>query len=992
LADSAPAAILTTEALRDADWLVETGAPILVGDIETAVGRDDNPQVDGLTGRSLAYVIYTSGSTGEPKGVLVEHRNILRLTINNTFAPLDAGDCIAHLANPAFDASTWEIWGALLCGARVSIIPPDVVFDSARLNRAMIESGVTAIFMTVGLFNEYQDALAPAFSRMKHVLVGGDALDPRKVALALATEQRPERLLNAYGPTETTTFAVTHRIESVREGARSIPIGRPIANTRVYLLDPALQPVPVGVSGELYIGGDGVARGYFNRPELTAERFLRDPFVADADPDARMYKTGDLCRWLPDGTIEFLGRNDFQVKIRGFRIELGEIEARLVACEGVREAVVLARSDHGGPKRLVAYCLADDDLDVAALRESLATSLPDYMMPSAFVRMQSWPLTTNGKLDRKALPEPEDQAYARREYEAPEGEFELLAASVWAELLKIERVGRHDNFFELGGHSLIAVTMIERIRKQRFQIDIRSLFTAPTLKDFAAGFRREGGEAVATAPANGIPADAVRIVPDMLPLVSLTQAEIDTIVAEAEGGVENIQDIYPLSPLQEGILFHSRSAHHDDIYLITQLIDFPDRERRQEFLSALELVVHRHDILRTGFFWSALSEPVQVVHRRARFACETVARDPAFATVAAQLAARFDPANCRLDLSRAPLFRLCAVDDPDSSRAVLAIGFHHLVMDHTSLDLILDEAAAIANGNAAELPPSVPFRDYIWQARINADRQAQTAFFTRMLADIDQPTAPFGLSEMNDTARGLDEHRRNLPAELCLELRERARSLGVGAAAMMHLAWAMLLARATGMDRVVFGTVLFGRMDSGQNSDRALGLFINTLPVRIDLADLGVAEAVKRTQAALAELLHHEHASLAVAQRCSGVPTATPLFTSIFNYRYSATTGAALGDTIVQDVEGGERTNFPIALSVDDYGDTFGLVAQVMRDVGAERVCDFMQTALERLLEALRSDPTARIDAIDTLPPTESERIVVRWNQTARDYPRDLCV
>ena len=990
LADSAPTAILTTEALRDADWLVETGAPILVGYSETGEGRDDNPQVVGLTGRSLAYVIYTSGSTGEPKGVLVEHRNILRLTINNTYAPLTAGDCVAHCSNPAFDASTWEIWGALLNGARLLVVPSDTVLDPQTLNRALIDGGATALWLTVGLFNEYLDTLAPAFAGLNHLLIGGDALDPRKVAQALAAEQRPKRLVNGYGPTETTTFAVTHCVERVAEGARSIPIGRPIAHTRVYLLDPGLQPVPIGVSGELYIGGDGVARGYLNRPDLTAERFLRDPFVA-AD-DARIYKTGDLCRWLADGTIEFLGRNDFQVKIRGFRIELGEIEARLAACEGVREAVVLARSDHGGPRRLVAYCLADGVLDVAALRVSLATSLPDYMLPSAFVRMESWPLTANGKLDRETLPEPEEQAYARREYEAPEGESEILVAATWAELLKLDRVGRHDNFFELGGHSLIAVTMIERIRKRGLQVDIRSLFTAPTLKDFAAGLRRERGDAVETVPANAIPAGAADIAPDMLPLVSLTQAEIDTIVAVVVGGASNIQDIYPLSPLQEGILFHSRSPHHDDIYLITQLIDFPDRGRLDQFLSALEVVVHRHDILRTGFFWSALSEPVQVVHRRVGSACETLTRDPAFATVAAQLAAQFDPARCRLDLSRAPLFRLCTVDDPESSRAVLAIGFHHLVMDHTTLDLVLDEAAAIARGEAAELPPSVPFRNYIWQARINADHHAHNEFFTRMLADIDQPTAPFGLSEMNETAAGLDEHRRDLPAVLCLELRERSRFLGVGPAAMMHLAWAMLLARATGMDRVVFGTVLFGRMDSGQNSDRALGLFINTLPVRIDLAGLGVAEAVKRTQAALAELLHHEHASLAAAQRCSGVPAATPLFTSIFNYRYSGTTGGALDGAIVQDIEGGERTNFPIALSVDDYGDAFGLVAQVMRDVGAERVCDFMQTALEKLLDALRSDPATRVDAIDTLPPTERERILVHWNETARDYPRDLCV
>ncbi|WP_255356366.1 amino acid adenylation domain-containing protein, partial [Lysobacter sp. Root983] len=260
-----------------------------------------------------------------------------------------------------------------------------------------------------------------SLAQLRYLLVGGDALDPRTIRSVLAQAQRPAHLINGYGPTETTTFACTHLIEALAEDATSVPIGRPIANTQVYILDAQGEPVPVGVAGELHIGGDGVARGYLNQPALTAERFVRDPF--SADPQARMYKTGDLGRWLPDGTIEYLGRNDFQVKIRGFRIELGEIEARLAACADVREAVVLAREDVPGDKRLVAYVVPSAGAEPTGvqLREALQAQLPEYMVPSAFMVLDAFPLTPNGKLDRKALPAPDGSSLVQREYEAPQG-------------------------------------------------------------------------------------------------------------------------------------------------------------------------------------------------------------------------------------------------------------------------------------------------------------------------------------------------------------------------------------------------------------------------------------------------------------------------------------------------------------------------------------------------------------------------------------------
>ncbi|MEQ1514840.1 MAG: amino acid adenylation domain-containing protein, partial [Lysobacteraceae bacterium] len=339
--DSAPVAILSHSSVIDR--LPAVTCPVLLLDTQwmrMATCPQTNPQTP-ICSSNLLYVMYTSGSTGQPKGVMIEHRSVLRLVVNSAYAPVGPGDCVAQCANPAFDASTWELWAALLNGARAHVVPSQAVLDPDALCCALIDGEVNALWLTVGLFNEYAPILAPAFDRLRYLLIGGDVVDPRSVARALARSQRPQRLINGYGPTETTTFAATYTIDPTADYARGIPIGRPIANTQIYLLDRYSEPVPIGATGELHIGGDGVARGYLNRPELTAERFLRDPF--SADPAARMYKTGDLGRWMADGNIEYLGRNDFQVKIRGFRIELGEIEAALAACEGVREAVVIAR-------------------------------------------------------------------------------------------------------------------------------------------------------------------------------------------------------------------------------------------------------------------------------------------------------------------------------------------------------------------------------------------------------------------------------------------------------------------------------------------------------------------------------------------------------------------------------------------------------------------------------------------------------------------------
>ncbi|WP_154586227.1 non-ribosomal peptide synthetase, partial [Burkholderia pseudomallei] len=473
--------------------------------------------------RRLAYVIYTSGSSGEPKGVMNEHRGVVNRLwwMQQTYA-LDERDAVLQKTPFSFDVSVWEFFWPLMSGARLVIAKPEGHKDPAYLSELIDRERVTTLHFVPSMLQAFleDEGAARGCGSVKRVMCSGEALPPSLVKRFYRC--LPDaRLHNLYGPTEA-AVDVTAWACDAEEGGASVPIGRPIANTRIYVLDEYGQPVPRGVAGELYIGGVQVARGYLNRPELTRERFVDDPFVAGG----RLYKTGDLARWRTDGSLEYLGRNDFQVKIRGFRIELGEIEAQLAKVAGVRETVVLAReaapdtkrhaasnensASNSGEKRLVAYYTGD--ADATALRAQAAQHLPSYMVPSAYVRLDAWPLTPNGKLDRHALPAPADDAYARAEYEAPQGAKEEALAAIWKDLLPVERISRHDNFFELGGHSLLAITLIEHMRRANLHADVTTLFTAPTLADLAVRVGASRGDTY--VPPNLIPGDAANGTPE----------------------------------------------------------------------------------------------------------------------------------------------------------------------------------------------------------------------------------------------------------------------------------------------------------------------------------------------------------------------------------------------------------------------------------------------------------------------------------------------
>ncbi|MEE4753798.1 amino acid adenylation domain-containing protein [Pseudomonas alliivorans] len=957
LTDSAPNVVLTQQALLSR--VPELAATVIAFDQPSWPERLDNPQVAGLTCANLAYVIYTSGSTGQPKGVMVEHR-----TLNNlidwhcqTF-DLRAGSHTASVAGFGFDAMAWEVWPALCAGATLHLPPAEVGNEQldALLDWWIAQPLQVAFLPTpVAEYAFSRDLRHPTLSTL---LIGGDRLRQFHRDPGFA-------VINNYGPTEATVVATSGRL--LPDG--SLDIGKPIANTRVYLLDERQQLVPLGVAGEVYVAGDSVARGYLNRPDLTAERFLRDPFQSNCE--ARMYRTGDLARWNADGTLEYLGRNDDQVKIRGVRIELGEIEAQLSQLPGIEEALVVAREDEPGQPRLAAYFIERDgslSTPVSELRAALLAVLPGYMVPSAFVRLDAWPLTANGKVDRRALPVPDRDALPGRDYEAPQGAVETAVAEIWSSLLHVERVGRHDHFFELGGHSLLAVSLIAQMRRQGLDADIRTLFAQPTLAALAAAI---GNSQQTQVPANPIEPGCLRITPDMLPLVALEQADINLIVASVPGGVANVQDIYPLGPLQAGIFYHHLSAGGDDPYQLQARFAFTDRSRLNAFCTALQRVIARNDVLRTSLCWEGLETPVQVVWRQATLPVIEVALDDLV---------RAEP----LGLEQAPLLRLIHADDPANGRIVAVLLFHHLIMDHMALELLSHELQAMLLDQEAQLPAPVPYRNYIAQTLQGQGDQGHELFFREQLGDLDEPTLPYSQGWLP----GADvpgEARQPLTADLSRKVRDQARVLGVSAASLMHLAWAQVLGQLSGREKVVFGTVLLGRLQGGEGVERTLGVFINTLPLRIDLAGQSAQEAVLQAHRRLSGLLTHEHAPLALAQRCSALPAGAPLFSALLNYRHSAAPGAADAPASeawqgIELLEADERSNYPLTLSVDDLGEGFDLTALTSAGIDARRVCAYMVCAVEALVETLAQAPRMGLDTRDLLPAAERIELLNGFN------------
>ncbi|HSU13785.1 non-ribosomal peptide synthetase, partial [Longimicrobium sp.] len=969
LEDSAPAVLLTHPPQAATAALLSAGSAIPVLDLAAgepwAVHPATNPGRDGLGAANLAHVLFTSGSTGRPKGVMLEHGSLVnRLAWMQDRYGMQPDEALLQKTPFSFDVSFWEFFWPLMVGARLVMARPGGHRDPAYLVATIRREGITTAHFVpsmLPLFLEHPES--ETCTSLLRVPVSGEA-----VSMALV-RQFHERLpgaglFNQYGPTE--SGEVTEW--ACDPGAERVSIGRAIHNSAVYVLDRAGEPVPVGVAGELFIGGVAVARGYLGRPRLTAERFVPDPF---GEPGARLYRTGDLCRWLADGTLEYLGRTDFQVKVRGFRVEPGEIEARLASHPGVREAVVLALDDGAGGKRLVAYFVGEA-LESEALRTHLSRQLPEYMVPAAFVRLDALPLNPNGKLDRRALPAPGADAFASRGYEAPEGETEQTLADIWSELLGVERVGRGDHFFALGGHSLLAVRVVSRVRQALgVEASIGDLFVRPVLADFARG------------------------------LETAARAE-ETAVAPVERGGP-----MPLSFGQQRFWFVEQMQGAGAAFHLPLRLRLKGELDREALVRALERIVARHEALRTSFpetegvpaqrIWAVEESPFHLFEQDLTALPD--AEDELRRLMRDEVGAPFDLA--RGPLVRGRLVRLAGDDH------VLLVTMHHIVSDGWSMEIFTRELgalyAAFALGRADPLPPlPVQYADYTaWQ------RHRMDGDVLRRQADYWRETLS-GAPELLDlpTDRPRPARQDFAGASLGVELDE-ALVAGVAALSRRHgttpfmtvlAAWAVVLGRLSGQDDVVVGTPAAGR-GSGE-FEGLIGFFVNTLALRVELSGAPtVAELLGRVRARALEAQRNQDVPFEqVVERVRPARSLahTPIFQAILAWQEVPGGGAlelpGLEVVRLDAVEEEAAAQFDLSLGLTPGGGRIAGNVIYSTALFDRATVERYAGSLRRVLEEMAADDAKPVSRLDLLSAAERRRVVEEFNDRRAKSPREAFV
>ncbi|WP_051240536.1 non-ribosomal peptide synthetase [Paenibacillus alvei] len=909
----------------------------------------DGTNLKSLTGPThLAYVNYTSGSTGTPKGVCVTQRGVVRLVAQASYVDICESDVFLQGSTISFDAATFEIWASLLNGASLALMPPTSL-SLEDWTQAIRKYQVTIVWLTAGLFSVMAEHQLEGLAGVKQLLVGGDIVSKPHVKKVL--ERYPNlRLINGYGPTENTTFTCCHTISLEDMDRSTIPIGRPISNTQVYVLDRAGMLLPLGAVGELYAAGEGVARGYLNLPELTAERFVDNPFT----PGGKMYRTGDLARWLPDGTLEYVGRTDQQVKIRGYRIEVGEIEALLGQIDALREAVVIARTAENGERQLCAYVVADRKLAAGELREHLAQRLPNYMIPAYFVQIDRIPLTANGKIDRKALPAPEENLLAAAEYAAPRTRVEAQLVNIWKEILGLDRVGVRDNFFEIGGHSLRATTMVSRLHKElQVNVPLRDVFRFSTIELLA--------EAIADREQQ-------------------TFTAIEPVEEQAYYAVSSAQKrLYILHQLEETGLSYN-------LPIVLELQGALDRQR---FESALHKLIARHETLRTSFHM-AEGEPVQCVHHEVGFTAEYVQASETEATEAVRTFIR------AFHLEQPPILRVGLIELA-SERHLFVLDMHHIISDGVSIGILVDEFARLYEGE--ELPPlRIQYKDYAaWQQSETQikRKQQEEAYWLNMFS------GPIPVLELpTDYVRPVVQSFQGeamsfmLGNPLSQRLKRIAAETGSSLYMVLLAIYTTLLHKYSGQEAIVVGTPIAGRSHSDLES--LVGMFVGTLAIRSYPAGnktfLSYVEEIKETMLDAYEHQGYPFEELVEKVQVKRDRSRNPIFDTMF----------VLQNMEQRDlqIQGLHIQPYAIEHSVAKFDLTFQLVEvengiscsiEYASSLFKRETIARMAKHFEQLIHAVTANPQAQIASLEILTAEERAQLEAR-NAIASEYPREATV
>ncbi|MCC5666990.1 amino acid adenylation domain-containing protein [Nostoc sp. CHAB 5784] len=930
---------------------------------QIALHSDSNP-IHGVTRDNLAYVIYTSGSTGRPKGVAIEHHSTVALLTwaKEVFATEDLAGVLAS-TSICFDLSVFELfvplsWGGLVILAQNALDLPTL---PAAAQVTLINTVPTAMAELV------RSQGIPASVRIVNL-----AGEPLQNQLVQQIYQLPnvQQVFNLYGPSEDTTYST---FALIKKGDTLVTIGRPIANTQVYLLDKKLQPVPIGVPGELYIGGDGLARGYLNRPDLTQEKFISNPF--SNQPNSRLYKTGDKARYLTDGNIEFKGRLDNQVKIRGFRIELGEIETAIAQYPGVRETAVIAREDVPGQKYLAAYIVPNHSEALASsdLRGFLKEKLPDYMIPGAFVILSALPLTPNGKVDRRALPAPDFQPELQRSSVAPRTPIEEMLASIWTDVLRIELVGVHHNFFELGGHSLLATQVISRVRDTfAVELPLRSLFEAPTIAEFASR--------VENSLKNGQSQEA-------LPLLPIPRSES-----------------IPLSFAQARLWFLDQLQPNSAFYNIPLALRLSGQLNIAALQSSINEIIQRHEALRTNFTTQE-GQPVAVIAATLNCQLQVVnllhIRESELQIEAQRLA--FEEANRPFNLEREPLLR-SMVQKLGETEYVLLFTMHHIISDGWSLGVFTHELTELYKAFGTGITPVLPslpvqYADFaLWQRQwLQGEKlEAQLDYWKQQLKN-----APALLELPTDRPRPAVQtyrgryHYAALSLELSGKLSALSKRTGVTLFMTLLAAFVTLLYRITSSDDIVVGTPVAGR--NRQEIERLIGFFVNTLVLRTHLGgDPSFEDVLSRVrEVALGAYTHQDlpFEQLVEALQPTRSLSYTPLFQVMFALDEKSVPSFELPELTVSSyaVEIG-TAKFDLTLSMENTADGLVGVWEYNADLFDETTIARMAGHFQTLLKGIVANPQQRVPELSLLTLRERHQLLVEWNNTQTEYPQDKCI
>lgn len=980
LSDCAASTILTQSTVKDSLELekYEKGYNVVCldqqhFDLYTIENLELTPDTN-----DLAYVIYTSGSTGKPKGVMNTHQGIVNrlLWMQETYQ-LSENDCILQKTPFSFDVSVWEFFWPLLTGARLAIAKPEGHKDPAYLTSAIEKHEVTTLHFVPSMLQVFLNHTdLERCSSLRNVICSGEALNFKLIRQFYdGFASFSTKLHNLYGPTEA-AIDVSHWPCEPKTDAINVPIGKPVANTRLYVVDSVGNLAPVGVAGELYIGGTQVARGYLNRPHLTAEKFVDINLTGKRE---RVYKTGDLARWLPDGNVEYLGRIDSQVKINGFRIELGEIETALQQHPKIKQNVVSTWTGKSGQKRLVAYLLPMGDVEFPSreeLQSFLKQTLPDYMVPTSFVSISHIPLSVNGKVDYHSLPSPpENNPPNTLNHLAPTTPEEVFIASIWQDILKIEKISTDDNFFAIGGDSILSIRVIARLKKAGYSISISDIFSYPTIAKLSQQLDGQKSKVFAE--------------PTTTPFCLLTE---DDKVKLPEG----LEDAYPLAALQAGMVFHSQyetnSTMYHDVFSYYLRLPYDINQLKNE----LQSLVEKHPILRTSFNFQDFHEPLQLVHHQVKI---TIAEKDIQSLAVSEQEAEIDAfihseKHIPYNWEEAPLFRV-NIHRRKHDALNLTFSFHHSILDGWSVASLMSELLAnyleniqntkgLKRTQKDETPES--YRNFIAlekEAIVNKETQN---FWKQQMED-SSVTRLSRLPEPYRTDASSNEYDLEISDELSNSIKDLSKSLDVSIKAVLLTAHLQVMHLFSGSTDVTTGLVSNGRLET-EEGEKTLGLFLNTLPYRLKLHSTETwKQLIQRVFKQENAILPHRRFPLHEIQKFTNH---SALFETAFDFIHFHVYEDILKNKNLEllDFKGYEETNFVLTCTTSLNIETNAIQIGLHYDpsvLGRNQI-EQMASYYQNILKVMTEQPERMLESSCLLFDSEIQTLQT-WNNSTRDFP-----